>query len=125
MDPLFHLAERRIAEAERAGAFADLRGMGKPLELDDLSGVPEWLRASYILLKTAGFVPPELEARREWLTLRDLLEACTDPDRRAELQRRSARAWQRYRLLTAGRAGSPAMLEYQEQMVAHLERVAR
>lgn len=40
------LAEQRIQEAMRSGEFANLPGHGKPLELEDLSGVPEDLRMS-------------------------------------------------------------------------------
>ena len=40
-------------------------GEGRPLELDDDSLVPEELRLAYRVLKNAGYVPPEVEARRE------------------------------------------------------------
>jgi hypothetical protein len=66
MDPFFHVVERALEEAERRGVFRGLPGQGRPLVLDDLSGVPEELRASYLLLEN-GFVPPELEARTELL----------------------------------------------------------
>ncbi len=110
MDPFFHLVERRLDEAQRAGVFRDLPGQGRPLALDDLDGVPAELRASYLLLKGAGFVPPELEARREWLRLCDLVAACADPDARARLGSGAERAWLRYRLLLEARgfAWSPA-----------------
>src|SRR5262245_36656234 len=99
MDPFFQLVEQRIEQAERDGVFANLPGRGRPLQLDDLSGVPAELRAGYILLKTHGFLPPELEARREWLRLRDLLAACVDPEDRRALAHGEQRAWLRYRML--------------------------
>jgi hypothetical protein len=37
----WRIAEERILEAQRAGVFDDLPGKGKPLELEDLSWVPE------------------------------------------------------------------------------------
>ena len=55
----------RIAEAMAEGAFDDLPGAGKPLALDDDTLVPEDLRVAYRILKNAGFLPPEVESRRE------------------------------------------------------------
>jgi hypothetical protein len=74
------LVELRIAEAIEAGAFDDLPGAGKPLDLEDDRLVPEDLRAAYRLLKNAGFVPPEVEQRREAASLHALLRAATGDD---------------------------------------------
>lgn len=41
------LIERRIEEARRQGAFDDLPGSGRPLELDDDRLVPEELRVAW------------------------------------------------------------------------------
>ena len=122
MDPFFHLVEERIEQAERQGQFANLPGRGRPLQLDDLSGVPEELRASYILLKTHGFLPPELEARREWLRLRDLLAACADTGQLAAMQQNAQRAWLRYRLLMERAGFNEALLEYEEAILRRLDR---
>jgi hypothetical protein len=61
---LNELVERRIEEAQREGAFENLPGAGRPLDLDDDRLVPEELRVAFRILKNAGFVPPELEALR-------------------------------------------------------------
>jgi hypothetical protein len=108
VDPFFHLVEERLAAAERDGVFRDLPGRGRPLRIDDLDGVPAELRASYLLLRNAGFVPPELEARKEWLQLRDLLAACTAPHERAARAANAERAWLRYRLLAEQRGATAA-----------------
>ena len=118
MDPFLHLVERKIDEAERRGAFRGLPGAGKPLALDDLDGVPAELRASYLLLRANGFVPPELEARKEWLRLQDLLAVCHDPDGRAELAEATRRAHLRWRLLAEQRGGGPAWAEYADAVAA-------
>ncbi len=77
------IAERKLAEAAREGAFDHLPGAGKPLPADAAALVPEELRAAYRILKNAGFVPPEVEARREAATLRHLLgQASDDGERR-------------------------------------------
>jgi hypothetical protein len=72
------LAESRIEEAMREGAFDDLPGAGRPLVLDDDPLVPEHLRAAYRILRNAGFVPPEVEARRERARLATLITTLDD-----------------------------------------------
>ena len=57
---LHRIAEQRILEAQRDGAFDNLPGKGKPLELEDLSWVPEDLRIGYHVLKNAHVLPPRL-----------------------------------------------------------------
>lgn len=69
------LAEQKISEAVSRGEFENLPGAGRPLELDDDPLVPEELRAAYRLLKNAGFVPPELEARNEIASLERMVLA--------------------------------------------------
>jgi len=68
------LAEERIREAQQAGAFDDLPGKGKPLELEDLSWVPEELRIGYLVLKNAHVLPPEAELLKDIHILEDLLK---------------------------------------------------
>lgn len=67
------ITETRISEAIERGEFDNLSGAGKPLQLDDDSHVPQALRAAYRLLKNGGFVPPEIELRREIARAEDLL----------------------------------------------------
>ena len=62
---LQRIAEQRILEAQREGAFDNLPGMGKPLELEDLSWVPEDLRIGYHVLKNAHVLPPEVELLKD------------------------------------------------------------
>ena len=76
------IAERRIQDAAKAGAFDNLPGQGRPLELEDMSHVPEDLRMAYKVLRNAGCLPPELEERKEINRLVDLLEACSDEQER-------------------------------------------
>ncbi|MCU6667876.1 DUF1992 domain-containing protein [Enterobacteriaceae bacterium H4N4] len=66
-------AERYILDAQRKGEFDNLQGSGEPLMLDDDSHVPADLRASYRVLKNAGYLPPELEQRKEAIELARLL----------------------------------------------------
>jgi len=81
----WRLAEERILEAQRAGAFDDLPGKGKPLKLEDLSWVPEDLRIGYMVLKNAHVLPPEAELRKDIHTLEDLLKHVEDEGARRAL----------------------------------------
>lgn len=76
------VAEARIEKAIAQGAFDNLPGSGQPLMLDDDRLVPERLRAAYRILRNAGFVPPEVEARREAAHLVALLVTLDDDDAR-------------------------------------------
>jgi hypothetical protein len=79
------VVEERILEAQRAGAFDNLPGKGKPLRFDDESWVPEDLRVAYRVLKNAHVLPPEAELLKEIHTLEDLLKYVEDPDERRAL----------------------------------------
>ncbi|MBS0883804.1 DUF1992 domain-containing protein [Pantoea sp. JGM49] len=83
------LVEQQIRAAQEKGELSNLPGEGAPLQLEDESGVPPELRTAYRLLKNSGFLPPELEMRREAVQLNDLLQLL-DPDEHqaSELKKR-------------------------------------
>jgi hypothetical protein len=84
--PLFQrIAEQRILEAQRRGEFDNLPGKGKPLELEDLSWVPEELRIGYKVLKNARVLPPEAQLLKDVHTLEDLLKHVEDEGARKAL----------------------------------------
>ena len=86
--PLFQrLAEQRILEAQRKGEFDDLPGRGKPLELEDLSWVPDELRIGYLVLKNAHVLPPEAELLKDIHKLEDLLKHVEAEGERKSLAR--------------------------------------
>jgi hypothetical protein len=59
------LVDQKIARAMAEGQFTNLPGEGQPQRWDDDSQVPEDLRLGYHLLKSNGFAPPWIEARRD------------------------------------------------------------
>ncbi|MFC4993756.1 DUF1992 domain-containing protein [Rubritalea tangerina] len=59
------LANQRIEEAIANGLFDDLVGTGKPLNLDDYFATPAHLRATHSMLKSNGYIPPEVELMHE------------------------------------------------------------
>jgi hypothetical protein len=87
MDFLYRIAEDRIRQAQEEGAFDNLPGKGKPLQLEDDSLVPEDLRLSYKILKNSNCLPIEMELRKEIFNLRQLLNGAIDPETRRELRR--------------------------------------
>jgi len=88
VDILATIAERKIREAMAQGEFDDLPGAGMPLAMDEeLTGVPAELRMAYKILKNAGFVPPEVELRREIVSLREMLGTLEDDEKRRSVGR--------------------------------------
>ena len=71
---LQRVVEEKIREAQEAGAFDNLPGAGKPLQLEDLSWVPEDLRVAYTILKNAHVLPPEVELLKQIRTIEELLK---------------------------------------------------
>jgi hypothetical protein len=104
VDIVDRLAEANIQAAIERGELSNLPGEGKPLQLDDDSMVPEELRAAYRLLKNSGFLPPELQLRREISSAEELLLQVDDPDSREYYRARARLELLRIRL-DASRCG--------------------
>ncbi|WP_305142686.1 DnaJ family domain-containing protein [Geobacillus thermoleovorans] len=111
---MWRIAEEKIREAMKNGEFDNLPGFGKPLEIEDLSRIPEELRLGYLLLKNAGYVREEAELRKELLTLEDLLRCCEDDEEKRELEKK----WTEKQLRLAelmkkrGQTNSKALRDY-------------
>jgi hypothetical protein len=72
------IAERKISEAIQKGQF-DIKGWSnKPLPMTNDSLVPEELRMAHKILKNAGYLPPEIETKKEIQQIEDLLASCED-----------------------------------------------
>lgn len=67
------IVEERILRAQKRGFFDNLPGAGRPLNLEDDSGVAEDLRLAYKILKNADCLPPEIALKKEILQTQDLL----------------------------------------------------
>src|SRR5262252_9054784 len=59
------IAENKIREAMHGGEFDNLRGSGKPIDLDGYFQLPADLRAACWLLKSADCVPAEADLLTE------------------------------------------------------------
>ena len=111
------LVEARIERAIERGELTDLPGQGSPLSLDDDACVAPELRLAYRILKNAGFVPEEIEVRREIMGLSVLIDATEGAERTRAI---ALRDWLRARIALRGGAGT-SLLEHQE----YAERVTR
>lgn len=78
MDILTKIAEQRIQEAINNGYFNNLPNSGRLLRLHEDGLIPAELRIAYKVLKNAGFIPPELELRKEIISLRSLIDTIDD-----------------------------------------------
>jgi hypothetical protein len=116
------MAEERIREAIERGELRNLPGEGKPLVIEDLSHVPEDLRAAYIMLRNAGVVPEEVQLAKETVSLADLLRMCQSDEERAEIRRKLNERRLRLRLLMEQRGwhGTLAWDEYGERIEKRL-----
>jgi hypothetical protein len=72
------IAEKKIRETMDNGEFDDLPGKGKPLQLEDDRHIPQDIRLAHKILKNADCLPPELELRKEILTIEELLDGVRD-----------------------------------------------
>ena len=71
------IVEDKIKNARKQGAFKNLPGSGKPLNLDTTI-VAEDLRIAYKILKNADFVPPEVDMLKEIKRTETLLAGMED-----------------------------------------------
>ncbi|MCJ8010731.1 DUF1992 domain-containing protein [Paenibacillus sp. KQZ6P-2] len=117
------LAEQRINQAMDQGKFKDLAGKGKPLQLEDMSQIPEDLRMSYKIMKNAGFIPEEMQLQKDLLKLQDLIHACENAGEKEKLKRTLTEKRLRFQMLMEqrGLSGSTAFLEYEHKMREWLE----
>lgn len=118
MSYFWRIAEEKIREAQRTGAFDNLPGKGKPLQLEDMSWVPEDLRIGYLILKNAHVLPPEAELRKDIHTLEDLLKHVEDGGERRALAKSIQLKIIRLDLLKRRSTSVTSLAEYKRKLVA-------
>lgn len=84
MDPLAFIAEQKIAQAMKEKDLTESEWKNRPLPLEDDSFVPDDLKMAYKMLKNAGYVPPEVEERKEIQRLEDLISRTEDEHERVK-----------------------------------------
>lgn len=111
------LVEARIERAIERGKLAGLPGQGRSMALDDDTCVAPELRLAHRILKNAGYVPEEVELRREITSLAALIDATEGTERTRVIARHD---WLRARLALRG-GGATSLLEHPD----YANRVAR
>ena len=99
MDVFRQIAERKIVAAIEEGEFDNLPGRGKPIIIEDLSAIPEHLRMVYLVLKSAGVIPEELQLRRQVMSLKNMIKTCFDSEERKILEKKLTETEIRYNLI--------------------------
>ncbi len=68
------IVEQRIKQAQKNGELDNLPGQGRPLPAEEIDFSNEY-RLAHKILKNAGFLPPEVELRRDISAMEQLLDA--------------------------------------------------
>lgn len=106
MDFGFIVSEDRIKRAYKDGEFDNLPGYGKPLNLEDLSAVPQELRMAYQLMKNSGFSPEVNKLRQEVMTIEDLIRTCENPDEKEKLTQQLGQKLLKYNKIMSSRGSN-------------------
>ena len=72
------IADRKICEALEKGHLNIESWHNKPLPISNDNMIPGELRMAYKILKNAGYLPPEIETKKEIQKIEDLLATCED-----------------------------------------------
>ena len=72
------IIEEKIQKAIENGEFENLKGAGKPIDMDAYFNTPSEYRAGYSLLKANNFVPEEVEILREIGLLKEKIKTVSD-----------------------------------------------
>ena len=78
------IAERKISEAIEEGLLNIEAWRNRPLPPSNDSLIPEDLRIAYKMLKNGGYLPPEIETKKEIQQLEDLIAATEDEHTRVK-----------------------------------------
>ena len=78
IDAIRLIAELKISKAIQEGLLDNKEWRNKPLPTTYDSMVPEELRMAHKILKNAGYLPPEIETKKEIQQIEDLLATCED-----------------------------------------------
>lgn len=78
MSILASIAERKISQAIEDGTLDCSKFKNKPLVYEDDSFVPADLKMAYKMLKNSGYLPAEIETRKEIHNLEQLIAKTED-----------------------------------------------
>ncbi len=96
MQELEDPVEAKIQQAMADGAFDNLPGKGKPLNIGKYMEVPEHLRTAYHVLRNAGYLPEEVRLKREMEELKEEIKMCRSEQEKRKLVKELADISQQY-----------------------------
>lgn len=123
MTDFWRIADEKIKNAYEDGEFDNLPGMGKPLNIEDDSGIPKDLRMAYRILKNAGYTSEDHEFRKEIMTIEDLIKSSTNEEERKLLVKDLSRKLLQYNSLLSKRkikTNSSVFKNYQDKIEKRL-----
>lgn len=114
------IAERRINEAIRKGQL-DVEGWrNKPLPMTNDYLVPEELRMAHKILKNAGYLPPEIETKKEIQQIEDLLATCEDERTRVKQMKKLSYLMMKLSSMKGDTLNIESQEEYYRQVVERI-----
>jgi hypothetical protein len=115
--PVESWIDQQIREAERAGAFDDLEGKGKPLENVGSVEDPLWWAKSMVRREGVDILPPAIEVRRKVEKLRErMAEFRREEDLRAAVEALNDEIRRLNKYATAGPPTSQAPLDLETEL---------
>lgn len=116
------MAEEKIQAGLRDGVFENLPGKGQPQKFEDISAVPKDLSVGYKVLKNTGYLPEEIQIRKDLVTLNDLIRCCTDEEELRQLNGQLRAKRLRFNQLTEKRSiqKSRVFQKYRSKIFNHL-----
>lgn len=114
------IAERRITEAIQNGQLVNEDWRNKPLPMTNDNLVPEELRMAHKILKNAGYLPPEIETKKEIQQLEELLADCDDEQTRLKQIKKLNYLIMKLSVMKGGPVNIESQEEYYRQVVERL-----
>lgn len=115
--PIGHWIDQQINAAERAGAFDDLAGKGKPLENLDSADDPLWWAKGLVRREGLDLLPPAIEVRRKVEMLRErMAEFRREEDVRTAVEALNDEIRHLNKFATAGPPTSQAPLDLETEL---------
>ena len=78
MNPLTRIAEQKISQAIEDGSLTFDKFKNKPLPKSNDQFVPDDLKMAYKILKNSGYLPPEIEEKKEIQRIEELIASTED-----------------------------------------------
>ena len=114
------IAERKIREALQKGLLNNEEWRNKPLPMSNDSLMPEELRMAHKILKNAGYLPPEIETKKEIQQVEDLLATCEDECTRVKQIKKLNYLVMKLNTMKGNTANIESQQEYYRQIVERI-----